>query len=278
MEMWWPPSHHIGAQPFQTIIVEPRAGCRWVERDTQGTECNWGHVLAWDPPGMWRSPGICSPWKFDPDPARASEIEIRFTAEGPARTFVELTHSGIERHGEGWEKLLVAVDGPGAWESILAAFARKSGLQPAHSHGNLMKPVLLIRIASLLTFLHAVLHTIGGVFGRPAPGPAQAAVAAMKANQFAVMGLPRTYWDFYHGSGLAIGIMLLVEAAVFWQLATIAKTLALSLRPILATFLCGYLALAVNSYQYFFAPPVIVEVLIAACLGLAILTARPVPA
>jgi hypothetical protein len=53
-----------------------------------------------------------------------------------------------------------------------------------------------------------------------------------------------------------------------------AKTQAQRLRPVLAAFLVAYLAMAVNSWLYFFAFPVIFEVLIALCLGLAILTAR----
>jgi hypothetical protein len=137
-----------------------------------------------------------------------------------------------------------------------------------------MKPVLFIRLASVLTLVHAVLHTIGGVFGKPEPGAQEAAVAAMKANQFQVMGLTRTYWDFQMGLGLAVSILMLVEAIVFWQLGSLAKGDASRLRPILATFLVGYLALAVNSYRYIFAPPMIIELLIVVCLGSAILRSR----
>ena len=138
----------------------------------------------------------------------------------------------------------------------------------------MMKPALLLRIAAVLTFVHAVLHTIGGVFGEPDPGPATAAVQAMKMNQFLLMGNPRSYWDLYRGFGLAVTIFLTVEAVIFWQLGSLAKTDALPLRPILATFLVAYAVLAVNSYTYFFWGPVIAEVLIVACLGLAIVTAK----
>jgi hypothetical protein len=136
-----------------------------------------------------------------------------------------------------------------------------------------MKPSLFLRIAAALTLIHAVLHTIGGVFGKPAPG-AEATWAAMIANQFTVFGMTRTYFQFYRGLGLGITIFLAAEAIVFWQLGSLAKTEAMRLRPILATFLFAYLLFAANSYAYFFAAPVIVEVLIAACLGAAIATAR----
>ena len=132
-----------------------------------------------------------------------------------------------------------------------------------------MKPVLYLRIASVLTLIHSVLHTVGGVFGKPDPGAAEAAVAAMKANEFVVFGLTRTYFAFFRGLGLAVTILLTAEAVVFWQLGTLAKTDAARLRPVMATFLVAYLAFAANSYRYFFAMPVVTEILIAACLAMA---------
>ena len=138
-----------------------------------------------------------------------------------------------------------------------------------------MRPTLFLRVAAILTLLHAALHTIGGVFSKPEPGAAEAAFAAMQSNHFLVMGLVRTYADFYRGLGLAVSIFLTAEAVVFWQLGSMAKTQPQRLRPILATFLIAYLALAVNAWLYIFMPPVIVELLIALCLGLAILTAKP---
>jgi hypothetical protein len=137
-----------------------------------------------------------------------------------------------------------------------------------------MRPVIFLRIASVLTLTHAALHTIGGVFGGAAPGVQQATVVVMKANEFMVMGVTRSYWDFYRGFGLVVSVFLTLEAVVFWQLGSLAKTDALRLRPVLATFLVGYLCAAVVSYRYFFAAPVITEILIALCLGLAIVSAR----
>jgi len=135
-----------------------------------------------------------------------------------------------------------------------------------------MKPTLFLRIASVLALIHAVLHTIGGVFSQPDPGPGAVAMQAMIANQFPLFGHMRSYADFYRGMGLAVTIFLIFEALVFWQLASLAKTDASRLRPILGIFLVAYLALAVNSYIYFFIGPVIVETLIAFCLGMAIFT------
>ena len=136
-----------------------------------------------------------------------------------------------------------------------------------------MRSVIFLRIASVLTLVHAVLHTIGGVFGRVPPA-VQPVVTVMKANQFLAMGAMRTMWDFHMGLGLAVSVFLTLEAVVFWQLGSLAKSDALRLRPVLATFLVGYLGFAVVSYRYFFVGPVITEMLISLCLGLAIVSAK----
>jgi hypothetical protein len=136
------------------------------------------------------------------------------------------------------------------------------------------KPVVYLRIASVLTLIHAVLHTVGGVFSSPDPGPGAVAVEAMKSNQFLLMGNMRSYWQFYRGMGLAVTIFLTFEAVVFWQLSSLARTDATRLRPVLAVFALAYLAMAVNSQMYFFLGPVIVEAIIAVLLVLAIVTAK----
>lgn len=124
METWWPADHHIGAEPFKAIFVEPRSGGRWYECDAKGTQCDWGTVLAWDPPHKVTLSWHLGPdWKFNPDLAKASEVEIRFMTEG-TRTLVELEHRRLERHGEGYEQLRAAMDGPNAWTATLAAFAK----------------------------------------------------------------------------------------------------------------------------------------------------------
>jgi uncharacterized protein YndB with AHSA1/START domain len=131
MESWWPATHHIGKTPFEALFIEPRVGGRWYERNAEGQQCDWGTVLAWDPPHRvtfsWHvGPGHDSPdWVADMDMAKASEVEIRFTAEALETTLVELTHSKLERHGEGAEQLRDMFDGPGAWSGILGLYAAK---------------------------------------------------------------------------------------------------------------------------------------------------------
>jgi uncharacterized protein YndB with AHSA1/START domain len=125
MEAWWPATHHVAKQPFAAIVVEPRTGGRWFEMAADGTECDWGRVLAWEPPHRVTFAWHLQPdWKFNPDPEKASEVEIRFIEEGARKTRVELEHRALERHGEGWEQLRTGVDSPGGWTAILEQFAK----------------------------------------------------------------------------------------------------------------------------------------------------------
>jgi uncharacterized protein YndB with AHSA1/START domain len=125
MTAWWPATHHIAKQPFAEITVEPRAGGRWFERAADGSECDWGRVLAWEPPNRvvfsWH---LQADWSFDPNPEKASEVEIRFLADGADKTRLELEHRKLERHGESWERVRTGVDSPGGWTLILETFAK----------------------------------------------------------------------------------------------------------------------------------------------------------
>jgi hypothetical protein len=137
-----------------------------------------------------------------------------------------------------------------------------------------MKPLTLVRIAAVFALIHAVLHTIGGVFGKINPGPEAIAVAAMKANHFLAFGNLRTFWDFYMGLGFGVTIFLTMEAMVLWLLAPLTASHGEKLRPPLAAFAIGYLIFAVDSFRYFFLGPVVVEVLIAVCLFAAVAAIR----
>ena len=130
-----------------------------------------------------------------------------------------------------------------------------------------MKTSTFLRIASVITFLYFAGHTAGMPW-TPGQGPAELAVIeAMKTNHFAAMGSSRTYWDFYFGFGVIISVLQLVQAVVLWQLGALAKTDAARLRPIIATFLAAFIAIAILGWMYFFILPVIMATVIAICLA-----------
>ena len=139
-----------------------------------------------------------------------------------------------------------------------------------------MKTPLYLRIASILAIIHAILHTIGGVLSKPNNGaPEIAIIDAMKSRSFNVMGSMRTYWDFFYGYGWILGITLLVQGILFWQLATIAKTNAAPIRPIMLLFCINFVATTILAWKYFFIAPAVTEILIAAFLAAAYFSASP---
>ena len=133
MSDWWLlETHHIGEQRPDAVVIEPRSGGRWFERAPDGTECDWGRVVEWASPARvllaWH---LDADWKYDPDPAKATELEVQFIAEGPSRTRVELVHRGLEVHGERAREVHDAIDSEGGWNGLLALYAAAAaGEQP----------------------------------------------------------------------------------------------------------------------------------------------------
>ena len=122
-DAWWPRTHHIGKAPMKKAIVEGRAGGRCYTEQTDGTECDWGTVLVWDPPNRlvmaWQIEGD---WTYQPDVAKSSEVEVRFTAEPDGSTRVDLEHRHLERHGAGAAAMRTAVDSPNGWNGLLQLY------------------------------------------------------------------------------------------------------------------------------------------------------------
>jgi uncharacterized protein YndB with AHSA1/START domain len=123
MGQWWPKDHHIGESPLVAVVVEPRDGGRWYETNENGSECDWGRVLAYQPPyKLVLSWHLNGDFEFVADQERASEVEVRFTSEHPGQTKVELEHRHFERHGDSGDRLRTAVDKPGGWTTVLDGY------------------------------------------------------------------------------------------------------------------------------------------------------------
>jgi uncharacterized protein YndB with AHSA1/START domain len=120
---WWPAEHHILEGELAEMVFEPRVGGNVIDRAVDGSECRWSRVLAYEPPDrVVISWDINLQWQIETDPEKTSEVEVRFTAEAPHRTHVELEHRNLDRHGDGWERMRDAVGSPGGWN--LARFAQ----------------------------------------------------------------------------------------------------------------------------------------------------------
>ena len=121
---WWDPDHHILETELAEMVFERCAGGHVIDRGTDGSECRWARVLAYEPPHrVVFSWDINLQWKLETDPERASEVEVRFVPEHGDRTRVELEHRELHRHGAGWESMRDAVGSPDGWGGALRRFA-----------------------------------------------------------------------------------------------------------------------------------------------------------
>ena len=124
---WWVPEHHILQGELAEMVFEPRQGGHIYDRAVDGTECRWARVLAYEPPNrVVFSWDISLAWQLETDPAKTSEIEVRFIPEGSRRTRVELEHRHLDRHGEGWEHMRDAVGSPDGWAIGLRRLADRA--------------------------------------------------------------------------------------------------------------------------------------------------------
>ena len=119
-----PPEHNLLAVDIAETVFEPRVGGRVYDRGVDNSECQWARVLAFEPPTRVMISWDISPqWQIETDVERTSEVDVRFIAETPNRTRVELEHRNLDRHGDGWEAVRDGVDAADGWPLYLRRFA-----------------------------------------------------------------------------------------------------------------------------------------------------------
>jgi uncharacterized protein YndB with AHSA1/START domain len=119
-----PRDHNMLQVDIAESVFEPRVGGRVYDRGVDGSECQWARVLAYEPPDrIVFSWDINPQWQIEADLEKTSEVEVRFTADGPERTRVELEHRHLDRHGDGWEGMRESVEGDQGWPLYLQRYA-----------------------------------------------------------------------------------------------------------------------------------------------------------
>ena len=116
---WWHKEHCLSKDtPLADVVIEPRAGGRWYEKGADGSEREWGRVLAWEPPHRlllaWQ---LTREFQYDPD--FETTVEVTFEDRGPV-TIVRFEHRDLERMGEGAVETLEAMDG--GWGMLLELY------------------------------------------------------------------------------------------------------------------------------------------------------------
>ena len=119
-----PPEHNLLGVAIAETVFEPKVGGHVFDRGVDGSVCRWARVLAYDPPDRVVISWDISPqWQIETELDKTSEVEVRFIAEAPDRTRVELEHRALDRHGDGWEAVRDSVDGEAGWPLYLRRFA-----------------------------------------------------------------------------------------------------------------------------------------------------------
>jgi uncharacterized protein YndB with AHSA1/START domain len=127
MDRWWPRSHHIGKVPMKRAVMQGHLGGRCYSEQTDGSECDWGEITAWEPPRRfvmaWK---ITAAWEYQPDLTKTSEVEVTFTPVAGGSTRVDLEHRHFARAGAGWETMRAMVGAAEGWGGLLQLFATEA--------------------------------------------------------------------------------------------------------------------------------------------------------
>ena len=119
-----PREHNLLKAAIAETVFEPRVGGNIYDRGVDGSECRWARILAFEPPNRVVFSWDISPrWQIETNPALTSEVEVRFFAETPERTRVELEHRNLDRHGVEWESVRDGVGNEGGWPLYLQRYA-----------------------------------------------------------------------------------------------------------------------------------------------------------
>ena len=119
-----PPEHNMLGEPIAETVFDPEVGGHITDRGVDGSECRWARVLAYDPPDRVVFSWDISPqWQIETEPDNTSEVEVRFIAETPQRTRVELEHRHLDRHGPGWQSVRDGVADDAGWPLYLGRYA-----------------------------------------------------------------------------------------------------------------------------------------------------------
>ena len=166
---WWDDDKHILRAPLAEMVFDPYVAGGIVDRGTDGSECRWARVLAYEPPArVCFSWDINLAWQVENDPARTSEVEVIFTELTADRTRVILTHRHLDRHGEGWEGMRDAVSSGWSLEGFARAAEQPfSGTALGRPLPAVSDTTMQARLAATKPYTAMVLRTTAS-FARPA--------------------------------------------------------------------------------------------------------------
>ncbi len=127
LDRWWPPAYTWSGDALVRLALEPWSGGHLFEIGPDGFRCDWGTVLAWEPPQRLRFRWQIAPSRApEPDPARGSVVEVRFVADGTG-TRLRLEHRGFRNHGDGGDAYREALASDQGWPWMLRSYLEALG-------------------------------------------------------------------------------------------------------------------------------------------------------
>jgi hypothetical protein len=136
-----------------------------------------------------------------------------------------------------------------------------------------MKTPLLLRTSSVISLLFTIGHSLGGLHDW-SPMPENAVLNAMRTVHFDVMGVSRSYYDFYMGFGHSNTVAMLLQTVLLWQLASVARRGTVSVRPMILTFLLASAASAIVAVRFILPIPAVFSLVLTASLLAAFLSSK----
>jgi uncharacterized protein YndB with AHSA1/START domain len=122
-DTWWNRGHHLLRGELGRVWIEPHAGGGVWEESVDGERCRWGQVLTWEPPTLFAfSWQIGTDWAVPAADAPASTVTVTFTGS-ESGTSVELVHSRLDAHGQGWQEIRQSISADGGWNGLLRLYA-----------------------------------------------------------------------------------------------------------------------------------------------------------
>lgn len=126
-----PAEHNLLKVEIAETVFEPKVGGFIYDRGVDGSVCRWARVLAYEPPSRLLLSWDISPrWQVESNPLKTSEWEVRFIAETPDRTRVEIEHRNLDRHGDGWEGVRAGVAADQGWPLYLQRYVDRIANEP----------------------------------------------------------------------------------------------------------------------------------------------------
>lgn len=120
LHSWWPKEYTWAGDVLERIKIEPKENGRCFERGPYGFECDWGRVLKWNPPHRIIFSWQISPNRVpEPNPEKASEVEIQFKEISNKATKINFEHRNFDNHGKDAETYKKALNSPQGWPYII---------------------------------------------------------------------------------------------------------------------------------------------------------------